>query len=103
MDSKLEQLLAEKRELERQISLLKKNAQMYGCAKIDKQHYPTNKADEWFVSIFQEETRDRNGKVIGRWRSIIRNPDKQTVLDNIDIVINDLQILKEKVLKEEQK
>ena len=99
MDSKLDELIAKKKELEREISILKKNSQICGCAKLDKDHYSTSKPDEWYVAIFQEscDEWDKKRGVRGRWRSVIRDRDKKVVIDKIDDVIADLQGLKNKL------
>ena len=100
MDSELEKLKAQKKELERQIAVLKKNSQICGHVKLDKEHFATLKDDEWYVAVFQEyysEYDIHRRRETGRWRSIIRNPDKNVVISKIDDVIADLQGLKEKL------
>ena len=99
MDSELERLKAQKKELERQIAILRKNSQICGCVKLDKDHYSTSKPDEWYIAVFQEscDEYDKKRGMNGRWRSIIRNPDKKIVISKIDDVIADLQGLKEKI------
>lgn len=100
MDSKLQELLEQKKALEREIQILKKNSTLCGCAKLDKDHFNTNKADEWYVAVWMEyydEWTRQHKKENGRWRSIIRNPDKNLVISKIDDVIADLKGLKEKL------
>ena len=100
MDSKLQELLEQKKALEREIRILKKNSTFCGCAKLDKEHFSTNKADEWYVAVWMEyydEWTRQHKKENGRWRSIIRNPDKNLVISKIDDVIADLKGLKEKL------
>ena len=104
MDSELEKLKAQKKELERQIAALKKNSQICGYVKLDKDHYATSKRDEWYVAVFQEyysEYDIHRRRETGRWRSIIRNPDKKVVVSKIDDVIADLQGLKAKLKESE--
>lgn len=104
MDAELQKLIEEKKKLEQQISILKKNAQIYGCAKLDKDHFSTYKNDEWYVAIFCEQHDEwikKLRKENGRWRSIIRHPDKKVVIEKIDTVIADLQGLKDKIKENE--
>lgn len=102
-EEELRKLREQKKQIESQIAILKQQSQVCGCAKLDKDHYATSKPDEWYIAVFQEccDEIDKKRGVKGRWRSIIRNPDMQKVIDGIDVVIADLQGLKEKIKENE--
>lgn len=100
MDARLQELMEQKKAIECEIKMLKNQATIYGYAKLDKEHFATDKADEWYVAVWMEyydEWTRQHKKENGRWRSIIRNPDKNLVISKIDDVIADLKGLKEKL------
>ena len=100
MDARLQELMEQKKAIECEIKMLKNQATIYGYAKLDKEHFATDKEDEWYVAIWSEYYDDwykKHKKEQGRWRSIIRNPDKNLVISKIDDVIADLKGLKEKL------
>lgn len=94
MMNELEELLKQRREITERIRQLKEQAVICGRAKLDIERFPTSRPDEWYVAIKQLQF---SGREV--WRSVIRNTDKQAVIDQIDDIINDLQALKQKVGK----
>lgn len=93
--SELEELKKQKREIEQKIKELECTAVVCGCAKLDKEHYPTARPDEWAIyikRILGEELERQFG-----WYSIIRSQDKEWCINQIQIVVNDLQGLLEKL------
>ena len=93
--SKLEELKKQKREIEQKIKELECTAVVCGCAKLDKEHYPTVKPDEW--AIYIKRILDKELKRQPGWYSIIRSQDKEWCINQIQIVVNDLQGLLEKL------
>ena len=60
-------LIQQKKELERKIKMLKSQAVVCGCLKIDVEHYPTSKPDRHYLAIknsYEErkEISRKNGK-----------------------------------------
>ena len=105
MDARLQELMEQKKALEREIRILKKQTTQCGCVKLDKDHFATGKADEWYIAVWNEYYDDfykKHKGENGRWRSIIRNPDKKIVIAKIDDVIADLQGLKEQLKENEE-
>lgn len=86
----LEELMAKRKAIDEQIRLIKGGFTINGRAKLDKEHYPTAKPDEWFLAIKCREI-DTGGKE--RWRSVIRSTSKETVIESIPTIIKDLQAL----------
>lgn len=86
--SELQELMKQKREIEERIKQIKNATVVCGFAKVDIDHYPTSRPDEWYIAI----------KVPGvcegdqtRYRSIIRGHSKEECIEKIPTIINDLQ------------
>ena len=86
--SELQDLIKQKREIEERIKQLKNASVVCGCVKIDIDHYPTSRPDEYYIAV----------KVPGvmpddqtRYRSIIRGHSKEECIEKIPQIINDLQ------------
>ena len=95
--SELQDLINQKKQIEFRIKVLRQGARYFGCAKLDMDHYPTNRPDEWYISI----------KVPGvmpddqsRYRSIIRGHSKKECIDKIPEIINDLQGLYKQITED---
>ena len=70
---------------------------VYGCVKLDIDHYPTTRPDEYYIAV----------KVPGvmpddqtRYRSIIRGHSKEECIEKIPQIINDLQGLYKQVTED---
>lgn len=98
--TKLEELRQQKKELELKIKQLE-NADFLkiGEAKIDKEHYATDKPDRYYVAI-RIWLPDSNKWV---WRSISSGEDKKAVIARLPILIGDLQKLFDELAKETSK
>lgn len=90
----LQRLMKQKKELEERIRMLKNSMTVYGCVKLDIDHYPTTRPDEYYIAV----------KVPGvmpddqtRYRSIIRGHSKEECIEKIPQIINDLQGLYKQV------
>lgn len=90
----LQRLMKQKKELEERIRMLKNIMTVYGCVKLDIDHYPTTRPDEYYIAV----------KVPGvmpddqtRYRSIIRGHSKEECIEKIPQIINDLQGLYKQV------
>lgn len=84
----LQRLMKQKREIEERIRMLKNSMTVYGCVKLDIDHYPTTRPDEYYIAV----------KVPGvmpddqtRYRSIIRGHSKEECIEKLPQVIKDLQ------------
>ena len=86
----LEELKAKRKELDDQIKSLQSNETTYGLVKIDKEHFPTERPDEWGLYI-----RCDMGNTIlkGRWKCVIKDTDKEAVIGKIPGLVEDLQRL----------
>lgn len=87
---KLEELRRKRKEIDDEIKKII-NADFYqvGNVKFDKDHYPTNRPDEFYVAVHCEIP--DSGKLV--WRSVVRNTDKQKAIDGIPDVIENLKEL----------
>ena len=92
--SELDELKAQRREINERIRQLESNMNLTGCVKFDKQIYPC-RPDEWFIAVKPIQNEEKIGRRI--YRSVIRSTDRQEVIDSIDILVNDLIELKKKL------
>lgn len=92
---RLEELKAKRREIDAEIKALMGKAVVYEGAKLDKEHYPTCKPDEWGVYIYRRFDEDLNRRP--QWQSVIRSTDRQKCIGQIAGVIADLQGLLRKL------
>jgi len=88
MNSELQDLIKQKREIEERIKVLKNASVFYGCTKLDICHYSTSRPDEWYIAVkvpgvYEDEQ--------ARYRSIIRGHSKEECIEKIPQIINDLQ------------
>lgn len=90
MDS-LESLMKQKREIEEKIRMLKNQSSVVGIAKIDVEHYPTLKPDRHFLAVYYEPLGDGRKK----WQTIFSANDRQSVIEAIPTIANNLQRLYE--------
>lgn len=90
----LEELKRQKKEIEDKIKAIQNNTVTFGRAKLDCQHYPTTRTDEWYVAYAVNHVDYVDYE---RYRSIIRGNDKQKVIDEIQNVIADLSGLRDKL------
>lgn len=98
MNSELQDLIKQKREIEERIKVLKNASVFYGCTKLDIYHYPTSRPDEWYIAVkvpgvYEDEQ--------SRYRSIIRDHTRQECIDKIPTIIKDLQGLYDKLKENE--
>lgn len=98
MNSELQELMKQKREIEKRIKVLKNASVFYGCTKIDIDHFPTSRPDEWYVAVKVPGVCDGDQT---RYRSIIRGHTRQECIDKIPTIIKDLQGLYDKLKENE--
>ena len=94
----LQELMKQKREIEERIMQIKHPNVIYGCAKIDIDHYPTLRPDEWYVSVKVPGVMPEDQT---RYRSIIRGHSKEECIEKSPQIINDLQGLYDKLKENE--
>lgn len=94
--NELEQLKAQKREIEAKIRALKNQSAQFGLAKIDVEHYPTLKPDRHFLAVYYEPLGDGRKK----WQTIFSANDRQSVIEAIPTIANNLQCLYENLKAE---
>lgn len=93
--TELEELMAQKREIEEKIKRAKnKGVVITTGAKLDVQHYPTAKPDDWYISVAV-----RPFNTI-KWRGVIRGESREEVIAQLPLVIADLQELQDKLQNE---
>lgn len=90
----LEELLKQRKEIDKKIQELKSGNISNGCVKLVKEHYPTSRPDDWCVMI------SAIGSPRPTNRTIIRTTDKSEIIPMLDAAINDLTGLREKILGE---
>ena len=88
MNSELQELMKQKREIEEKIRTIKMCMTIYGSAKLDIDRFPTSRPDEWYIAVkvsgvYEDEQ--------SRYRSIIRGHTRQECIDKIPTIIKDLQ------------
>lgn len=86
----LEELKQKRNEIDKQIKELQNNARYCGVAKLDKEHYPTARPDEWMISIKRIVTDDVPDRQI-RWISIARSTQKEALIPLIRTIVEDLK------------
>lgn len=87
----LEELLAEKKKIEQEIRQLKDQSKICGKAKLDVEHYPTNREDRHYCAIKYKTIEGYE-----RWVSVISGYTKVEVVGKIPEIIRDLQGLIER-------
>ena len=97
MDSKLEELMKQKREIERQIKELKKQITTVNRCTFKNIHYSTSRPDEWKVVY---KTRSPEYPNEERNISFITHTNRRLAIMQIKEVINDLQELYDELMKE---
>ena len=95
----IEELKQKRKEINEQIRRLE-NADFFQCgnAKIDKQHYPTQKPDEYMICVKYEPVGGR-----GKWASVARGVSKEEVINKIPEIIKDLRGLYDAIVDLERK
>ena len=86
----LEELKAKRKELDDQIKALQSNETTFGRVKIDKEHFPTQRPDEWGIYIRRDTG---NTDLREQWKCIIKDTDKAAVIGKIPGLVEDLQRL----------
>ena len=87
--NELDELIRQKREIERKIKALKNNALVVGDAKIDIERYPTEKPDKHFLAVRYKA--DDEGRE--RWQKIYSAVDRESVVNRIPEIVDCLQEL----------
>lgn len=70
----LQRLMKQKKEIEERIRMLKNIMTVYGCAKLDIEHYPTTRPDEYYIAVKVPGVMPEDQT---RYRSIIRGHSKE--------------------------
>lgn len=92
----LEELVAQKRAIEKQIRMIRNREDRYGCAKIGTEHYPTGKPDRHYLAI-KYRPLDGVYKDAGKWVSVFASNDRGAVVEQIPEIIEALQGLYKEV------
>lgn len=96
--SELDELIKQKKEIEKKIKDLKSQASAYGAASCAFERYPTDLPDRWYVALDIAYVGTGYKRKSSR-RSIINGASKQEVIAKIPDVIRDLQGLYEQETK----
>ena len=94
--TELEELKRQKREIEEQIKRIMNQTVRHGHAKLELKRYPTCKPDDWRICI--AEIRQDSETV--RFWPVIWSNDRNKAIKSLDVIIDDLQGLREKLKKE---
>lgn len=98
--TELEKLLAQRKAINERIRQIHhEGITSWGIAKIDKEHYPTQRPDEWYIAI---KTIPINLDRRSQWNSIICGNDRQEVINAIGSVITSLTQLQNILTKEHE-
>lgn len=96
--NELEKLIQQKKEINERIRQIKtQGIVVVEGAKLDKEHYATDKPDEWMISVWMNNlnTGRRN-----RWLSVVRGTNKTEVMLQIGPLIESLEKLREELKRE---
>lgn len=96
----LEELKAQRKALDDQIKALQNNARIAGRTKLDMEHFPTARPDEWGVYV-RRDTGDTDLRE--QWKCVIKDTDKEKVIGKIPELVKDLQELFNKACDELRK
>lgn len=88
----LEELKAKRKEIDEQIRAMQNKAVTCGRAKLDKDHYATDRPDEYCIAV-KRNTTDTGTREA--WYSVIRSTDKAVAVGVLPEMIRDLQGLYE--------
>lgn len=102
-DFNLEQLLAQRKELDELIKWVKGELPIVaGCAKFDKETYPTKKPDRYYAAVYVSADKDEPNQNCKRkrWRSIASGRNKEEVAEALPEIIHDLRALYMELKKE---
>ena len=94
---RLEDLMEQKKAIEKEIKELKEQAIFNGRARYDVEHYPTSKEDDYLIMVKTNAKRDNGYSKKPIWRSIVRTPRKEDVLPQLSQVIEDLTGLRDRL------
>jgi hypothetical protein len=95
--TELQQLLAQKKEIEDKIQQIKNQTQIVGRVKIEQRHY-TYKHDKWFICIKMMYD-DMPSNFTDRWSPIIQAVDKDQAIQELSDIIQDLTALRNTLSK----
>lgn len=103
MNQELNDLIAQKKEIEQKIKALQNSETEFGRAKYAIEHYPTEKPDRHHISINVNsyDTPQYSFQRKETWRSIINGKNKEEVVSQIPYIIIDLQGLYDKLTGKE--
>ena len=97
MNSEIEKLKQQRKEITQRIRELSENQTTVGVARIGMEHYPTFKPDRWYLAIaVQNIDYAMGGRQSFSYRSVVNAQDKKAVVGAIPGIIKDLQELYEK-------
>ena len=102
MNKELDDLIAKKKEIEKQIKALQSCEHVFGKAKYSIEHYPTDKPDRHYIAInvnryLSYDYLLRNKDI---WRTIINGKNIKEVVEQIPLIIVDLQTLYDNLTEE---
>jgi len=90
--SELEDLIEQRNKINARIKEIKIQTKNVGNVKLDLERYPTGLPDEWYIAVECQHFGNYPKK---RWRSIVRGHSKRECFDKLDIVIENLNKLRD--------
>lgn len=97
-EERIKELTKQKKQIEAEIRELQSETIICGVARIDYEHYPTSRPDEYRLMIMANVVDPKDN----RWRTVARDTDKEELVRKILPIINSLEGLKEKIEKGEK-
>ena len=96
MNNELADLIMQKKAIEAKIKALKNNASIYGAAKVDVEHYPTQRPDRHFLAIYYKPLNGGRPK----WQTIFSSEDRERVIAAIPYIAENLEQLYKNLTEE---
>lgn len=91
--TELEELMEQKKAIEQKIRLLRDGTPIVtGCAKLDKEVYPTSKPDRYYVAVSVANCKDETNASCRskRWKSISNGQSREDAISGIPEIVNGL-------------
>jgi hypothetical protein len=100
--NELDNLIQQKKELERKIKALKNQSDTVGQVKIDVERYPTDKPDRFFLAVFYKPIPYRGYEPRNKWQTIFSANDRRSVINAIPAIVENLKELYNRNKEEER-
>ena len=99
--TEIEKLLIQKKEIEQKIRELKSKEICFGHAKLMTETWAC-RPDSWNIALRQIYEDEYLGRKTPRWFSVVKFSDRDKTIDTIDVIIRDLQGLKDQLRGEKE-